>query len=90
MNKGHVILLLILFSGGSQAIEKTLHSARCGTKLLRVGSTLTQLKSACGSPQAIERVGGGSKEYSYRLSRSGGLTLFRIKHNRITAIRLVK
>lgn len=82
-------LLLLLFPAQCLTVEKSLHSARCGTQLIRTGDPVTKLRRACGKPIAID---GSNKrqEYSYRLGRTGGFTVFRIKENRITDIRLVK
>ncbi len=82
-------LLLALLSAPGYAVEKSLHSARCGTHLIRPGDAVGKLRRLCGAPLAIDG-SGKRQEYSYRLGRGGGLTLFRIKENRITDIRLVK
>ncbi len=87
---GSAALLLVGTLGLAHAVENQLHSARCGTDLVKLGDSRATLLAHCGRPLDTVSAGRGAKEYYFRRSRSGPTTIFRIQQGRITEIRQVR
>ncbi|GAA5194473.1 DUF2845 domain-containing protein [Ferrimonas gelatinilytica] len=92
LGKGLAILWLALgvLPNSLQAVENRLHSARCGTDLVKLGDSRATLLAHCGRPLESLSVGRGAREYHFRQERSGPTTIFRIRDGRVIEIRQIR
>ncbi|GAA4901682.1 DUF2845 domain-containing protein [Ferrimonas pelagia] len=81
---------LILLACQANGLEKQVHSARCGTDLVKLGDSKSTLLNHCGKPFDSDSVGKSRKEYHYQRSKTGPITVFQIHKGKITEIRLVR